>query len=53
MIIQGDMSQCDKYKANGITAYEKSGFYDVWFRLKGIEGRPSCFTREDCIENIL
>ena len=38
MIIQGDMSQCDKYKTNGITAYEKSGFYDVWFRLKGIEG---------------
>ena len=28
MIIQGDLSQCDKYKANGITAYEKSGFYD-------------------------
>ena len=38
MIIQGDLSQCDKYKTNGVTNYEKSGFYDVWFRLKGIEG---------------
>ena len=38
MIIQGDMSQCDKFKANGIRAYEKSGFFDAWFRLKGVEG---------------
>ena len=54
MIIQGDMSQCDKYKANGITAYEKSGFYDVWFRLKGIEGVDHhAFTREDCIRRPL
>ena len=54
MIIQGDMSQCDKYKANGITAYEKSGFYDVWFRLKGIEGVDHhAFTREDCIRHPL
>ena len=54
MIIQGDMSQCDKYKANGITAYEKSGFYDVWFRLKGIEGvEHHAFTREDCIRHPL
>ena len=35
MIIQGDMSQCDKYKTNGVSNYEKSTFYDVWFRLKG------------------
>ena len=54
MIIQGDMSQCDKYKANGITAYEKSGFYDVWFRLKGVEGvEHRAFTREDCIRHPL
>tara|TARA_B000000532_G_scaffold228546_1_gene208318 strand:- start:146 stop:874 length:729 start_codon:yes stop_codon:yes gene_type:complete len=54
MIIQGDMSQCDKYKTNGITAYEKSGFYDVWFRLKGVEGvEHHAFTREDCIRHPL
>ncbi len=54
MIIQGDMSQCDKYKANGITAYEKSGFYDVWFRLKGVKGVDHhAFTREDCIRHPL
>jgi len=54
MIIQGDMSQCDKYKNNGITAYEKSGFYDVWFRLKGVEGvEHHAFTREDCIRHPL
>ena len=54
MIIQGDMSQCDKFKANGITAYEKSGFYDVWFRLKGIEGvNHMAFNREDCVRHPL
>ncbi len=54
MIIQGDLSQCDKYKNNGITAYEKSGFYDVWFRLKGIEGVDHmAFSREDCIRHPL
>ena len=54
MIIQGDMSQCDKYKMNGITAYEKSGFYDAWFRLKGIEGTDHmAFDREDCIRHPL
>jgi len=54
MIIQGDLSQCDKYKANGITAYEKSGFYDVWFRLKGIEGVDHhAFTRDDCVRHPL
>ena len=54
MIIQGDLSQCDKYKTNGITAYEKSGFYDVWFRLKGVECiEHHAFTREDCIRHPL
>ena len=54
MIIQGDMSQCDKYKINGSTAYEKSGFYDAWFRLKGVEGVDHlAFDREDCIRHPL
>ena len=54
MIIQGDMSQCDKFKANGITAYEKSGFYDAWFRLKNVEGvNHMAFNREDCIRHPL
>ena len=54
MIIQGDLSQCDKYKANGLSAYEKSGFYDVWFRLKDIEGvEHHAFTRDDCIRHPL
>ena len=54
MIIQGDMSQCDKYKANGLTAYEKSGFYDVWNRLKDIKGVDHmAFTRDDCVRHQL
>ena len=54
MIIQGDLSQCDKYKANGVTAYEKSGFYDVWSRLLNIEGVNHMeFSREDCIRHPL
>tara|TARA_B100001996_G_C18499964_1_gene531133 strand:+ start:29 stop:757 length:729 start_codon:yes stop_codon:yes gene_type:complete len=54
MIIQGDLSQCDKYKTNGHSAYEKSGFYDVWFRLKGIQGVDHmAFDRDDCIRHPL
>ena len=54
MIIQGDMSQCDKFKANGVTAYEKSGFYDAWFRLKSVKGvNHMAFDREDCIRHPL
>ena len=54
MIIQGDMSQCDKYKTNGVTNYEKSGFYDAWFRLKGVKGvEHMAFNREDCIRHPL
>jgi len=54
MIIQGDMSQCDKFKANGVTAYEKSGFYDAWFRLKEVEGvSHMAFDREDCVRHPL
>ena len=54
MIMQGDMSQCDKYKTNGVTNYEKSGFYDAWFRLKGVEGvNHMAFNRDDCIRHPL
>ena len=54
MIIQGDMSQCDKYKTNGVTNYEKSGVYDVWYRLKGVKGvEHMAFNREDCIRHPL
>ena len=38
LIIEGDLSQCDKYRANGVPAYQKSGFYDVWKRLAGMKG---------------
>jgi len=54
MIIQGDMSQCDKYKTNGVTNYEKSGFYDAWTRLKDLKGVDHmAFTRDDCIRHPL
>ena len=54
MIIQGDMSQCDKYKANGSIAYEKSGFYDMWFRTKEMKGvSHMAFNREDCVRHPL
>jgi len=54
MIIQGDMSQCDKYKTNGVTNYEKSGFYDAWFRLKGTKGVNHMeFDREDSVRHEL
>ena len=54
MIIQGDMSQCDKYKTNGMTNYEKSGFYDVWNRLQDVKGvNHMAFDREDCVRHPL
>ena len=54
MIMQGDLSQCDKYKTNGVTNYEKSGFYDAWFRLKGVEGVNHMeFDREDSVRHPL
>jgi len=54
MIIQGDMSQCDKYKTNGVTNYEKSGFYDAWYRLQDVEGvNHMAFNREDCVRHPL
>ena len=54
MIIQGDMSQCDKYKTNGVTNYEKSGFYDIWYRLRDVKGVAHMkFNREDCVRHPL
>jgi phosphate starvation-inducible PhoH-like protein len=52
LIIEGDLSQCDKYRANGTPAYEKSGFYDIWKRLGAIEGVYQVeFSKEDCIRS--
>jgi phosphate starvation-inducible PhoH-like protein len=52
LIIEGDLSQTDKYRANGTPAYQKSGFYDVWERLGGIAGvYQIAFTQEDCIRS--
>jgi len=52
LIIEGDLSQCDKYRANGVPAYQKSGFYDVWKRLAGVKGVYQIeFTAEDCIRS--
>lgn len=52
LIIQGDLSQCDKYRDNGKPAWEKSGFYDIWKRLGKVTGVAQVeFTREDCIRS--
>jgi phosphate starvation-inducible PhoH-like protein len=52
LIIEGDLSQCDKYRSNGIPAYQKSGFYDVWKRLGGVDGIYQIeFSNEDCIRS--
>jgi phosphate starvation-inducible PhoH-like protein len=52
LVIEGDLSQCDKYRANGIPAYQKSGFYDVWKRLAGMKGSYQIeFTSDDCIRS--
>ena len=48
LVIQGDLSQCDKYGEN----YTKSGFYDIWQRLKGIEGIEYMkFSKEYCVRS--
>ena len=48
LIIQGDLSQCDKYKDD----YSRSGFYDVWVRLRDVEGVDfHQFAPEDCIRS--
>ena len=52
LIIQCDLSQCDKYKSNGTPAYQKSGFYDIWKRLAGLKGVYQIeFTKDDCIRS--
>jgi phosphate starvation-inducible PhoH-like protein len=52
LIIQGDLSQCDKYRNNGTPAYQKSGFYDIWKRLAGLKGVYQIeFTKDDCIRS--
>jgi len=52
LIIEGDLSQCDKYKNNGSPAYTKSGFFDVWKRLGKLKGVYQIeFTKEDCIRS--
>jgi phosphate starvation-inducible PhoH-like protein len=52
LVIEGDLSQCDKYKNNGSPAYTKSGFFDVWKRLGKLKGvYQTEFTKEDCIRS--
>lgn len=52
LIIQGDLSQTDKYRTNGIPDYMKSGLYDAWKRFGGVEGVYQIeFTKEDCIRS--
>ena len=52
LIIEGDLSQCDKYRANGVPAYQKSGFYDIWKRLAGLKGCYQIeFMASDCIRS--
>lgn len=52
MVICGDLSQCDKFRANGVPAYQKSGFYDIWKRLSGVEGIYQVeFSKEDCVRS--
>lgn len=52
MIICGDLSQCDKFKPNGTPAYSKSGFYDIWKRLSGVEGVYQVeFSKADCVRS--
>jgi phosphate starvation-inducible PhoH-like protein len=52
MILCGDLSQCDKFKPNGTPAYTKSGFYDIWKRLSGLDGVYQVeFSKEDCVRS--
>jgi phosphate starvation-inducible PhoH-like protein len=52
LVIEGDLSQCDKYRTNGAPAYTKSGFYDIWNRLAGLKGCYQIeFTAKDCIRS--
>lgn len=52
MVICGDLSQCDKFRANGVPAYQKSGFYDIWNRLSGVDGVYQVeFSKADCVRS--
>lgn len=52
LVIQGDLSQTDKYRVNGTPAYTKSGFYDVWNRFGGVDGIYQVeFNKDDCIRS--
>lgn len=52
LIIEGDLSQCDKYRSNGNAAYTKSGFYDIWNRFAGLGGVYQIeFDSKDCIRS--
>ena len=54
MIVQGDLTQCDKFKTNGEGNYEKSGFWDMWHRTKKIKGaNHMAFDVDDCIRHPL
>jgi len=54
LILQGDLGQCDKYRD-----YRDSGFYDVWMRLRGVEGvgymefTPDDVIRSTIVKNVL
>lgn len=54
LIIQGDLSQCDKYHD-----YRKSGFHDVWKRLSEVKGidkiefDPDDVIRSEIVKRIL
>lgn len=48
LVIQGDLTQCDKYKEN----YQRSGFWDAWVRLRDVYGVDfHQFSPEDCIRS--
>ena len=48
LIIQGDLSQCDKYKND----YQASGFFDIWCRLRDVDGVEFMqFDRDDVVRS--
>lgn len=47
LVLQGDLGQCDKYND-----YKKSGFFDVWDRLKQVHGVDYVeFTPDDIVRS--
>jgi len=48
LVIQGDLTQCDKYKDK----WEESGFYDIWYRLRDVVGvNFHQFRKNDCVRS--